>query len=791
MNINNFKVTVTEQFSRGVHFSHNIIIWFLIKGTARINLMQKSYGLKQEDFLIINKNWRYEIEETQDCLAAVVEISYSMLCEVMNKNIVRFDGNSVVNKGVKYEKFRYIMGELLNEYAINYENITLSKLSSLYKLCDYMVQYFAVARIPAEASSNMKLENILEYLEKNYNKKISLAEISSEFYMAPTSFSRYFHKEMGMTYMSYLNQLRLNIAEEALIYTNHPITEVALDTGFSNISGFNKMFKKEYGVSPRQYREQYKKGHSKEEKENKKKVEESLEKYRNRTRLTVVMEQRVKDIEICADTGNRELVANPWTKMIHLGNASTLLLAEYQKQISILKNELGFEYGVLTGIFSSEMKLRNGHNVEQINYSYLDNVLDCLVGNNIYPVISFEDQDLSIIKSSKGKAPLEYELFESYQECISVIERLIRHFVYRYGKEEVNKWEFDLWYNEFREETLSLQVEYNVVWDGIYECIRSILPDARIGGSGTGPSVGYDRQMEFYQKWKQAKNRPDFISVNMMPYYQSENRKALEPIRRELKDFILEDMNELKRVLEHTGFSEVPVCALMWNLSLVQRNYFNDTLAKAATMLLQMTQAMPEISAAAFYPASDLQGGDFDSVNILNGACGLLSKDGIRKPAFYAMKFMNRLLKCQISKGEHHIITTDGRGNMAILLFNSKGLNHNYYSRPEEEIGLDVVDNIFLDSDVLEITLTLSNMKNGKYHIHKQIIGVGYGDILNEWRHIGTELPLTLDDMNYMNHKCIPHRENHEVDVKNEKLLLIERLNPHESMLLEIEAAKN
>ena len=62
---------------------------------------------------------------------------------------------------------------------------------------------------------------------------------------------------------------------------------------------------------------------------------------------------------------------------------------------------------------------------------------------------------------------------------------------------------------------------------------------------------------------------------------------------------------------------------------------------------------------------------------------------------------------------------------------------------------------------------------------------------MNEWRHIGTELPLTLDDMNYMNHKCIPHRENHEVDVKNEKLLLIERLNPHESMLLEIEAAKN
>lgn len=57
--------------------------------------------------------------------------------------------------------------------------------------------------------------------------------------------------------------------------------------------------------------------------------------------------------------------------------------------------------------------------------------------------------------------------------------------------DEVNNWISDLWSNEFTEKTLGLKQRYSVVWNAVYDCIRSLVPHAQVGGSGTRPSLGY------------------------------------------------------------------------------------------------------------------------------------------------------------------------------------------------------------------------------------------------------------------------------------------------------------
>ena len=74
---------------------------------------------------------------------------------------------------------------------------------------------------------------------------------------------------------------------------------------------------------------------------------------------------------------------------------------------------------------------------------------------------------------------------------------------------------------------------------------------------------------------------------------------------------------------------------------------------------------------------------------MLYGGTGIITKDGILKPAGFAFDFLNRLLPYYIGKGENCILTTDGHGSYGILCHNAKKLNYNYYLSAENELDKD------------------------------------------------------------------------------------------------------
>ncbi|MBS1335575.1 MAG: helix-turn-helix transcriptional regulator [Blautia sp.] len=99
-----------------------------------------------------------------------------------------------------------------------------------------------------------KLREVLYYIQKNYNKKISLSEVSDQFYFNASTVSRMFVKYLGINYIEYVNTLRLEKAKEMLGNSKMNVSEVAERTGFESLSYFSKQFKKKYGVSPQDFR---------------------------------------------------------------------------------------------------------------------------------------------------------------------------------------------------------------------------------------------------------------------------------------------------------------------------------------------------------------------------------------------------------------------------------------------------------------------------------------------------------------------------------------------------------
>jgi AraC-like DNA-binding protein len=72
--------------------------------------------------------------------------------------------------------------------------------------------------------------------------------------LSPSAFSRLFRRTTGMTFTQFLNRVRLGQAARLLQETDHVISEIAINSGFENLSNFNRRFRERYGRSPREYR---------------------------------------------------------------------------------------------------------------------------------------------------------------------------------------------------------------------------------------------------------------------------------------------------------------------------------------------------------------------------------------------------------------------------------------------------------------------------------------------------------------------------------------------------------
>lgn len=101
--------------------------------------------------------------------------------------------------------------------------------------------------------SNNLICNILDYIDVNINSKISIEDLEHRFYYNRYYIMKLFKKELNITILDYINKLRIyNSTKE--ISNNEKIIKIALNNGFYSLEYFSEMFKKEIGVSPREYK---------------------------------------------------------------------------------------------------------------------------------------------------------------------------------------------------------------------------------------------------------------------------------------------------------------------------------------------------------------------------------------------------------------------------------------------------------------------------------------------------------------------------------------------------------
>jgi AraC-like DNA-binding protein len=175
-------------------------------------------------------------------------------------------------------EFKFVKRALeLAERGIQIVDQTLNDVSSIMLQLPYlekfdrMLSFFRLLNIIGESENNIPLASeeyvkkrfepankrinlIHEYFLFNYRKEVNLAEIASMVNMAEGSLCRFFREKAGCTPFEYLNRIKTDFACKFLMDEDMSITDVALESGFNNLSHFNKQFKRNTGMTPSEYR---------------------------------------------------------------------------------------------------------------------------------------------------------------------------------------------------------------------------------------------------------------------------------------------------------------------------------------------------------------------------------------------------------------------------------------------------------------------------------------------------------------------------------------------------------
>lgn len=247
------------------HWHRAIEIIYLLEGELLIGIEGKAITLKAGQFIVVNANIIHSNKATQHNKYILLQIPVDFIEMFLpNINQIMF----VVNDGkgsnqqeinqLKHilRKMKQVDDEKQDGFLLRFNGLVFDFLFLLYR--HFSVKLFQ-SQLRAQKKDLDRLNIILNYIQKNYVRQISLDEIAKVAIFQPMYFCRFFKKYMGVTFIEYQNELRLSFIYRDLIETKDPIYEILERHGFNNYKLFRRMFHEHFGDTPLKIRKRIKK----------------------------------------------------------------------------------------------------------------------------------------------------------------------------------------------------------------------------------------------------------------------------------------------------------------------------------------------------------------------------------------------------------------------------------------------------------------------------------------------------------------------------------------------------
>ncbi|MDY0236190.1 MAG: helix-turn-helix domain-containing protein [Gudongella sp.] len=405
--INIFLTSIKEY---PLHWQDAIEVLFVLKGSVTLGVESETYTLNERELEIINPNEVYRIEsKDEDNLVLLIQIDPRFFEKYYDDARDTFfytnSSKDNIQDDEKYNKLRSFISILvyeavskLDDYEDQIEDALLDMMYHLLNQFHYL--FYEEESLREDEFQLERYHRIMKYLSNNYMNKVSLQDIAKQEFLTSQYLSFKIKEVFGRSFNEYLNQIRVEESTKLLLDTDKPIGEIAEDVGFSHVRYYNKHFKIHYNCTPVQYRKKYKV--SEKLLERMKKIEyleikEAIPYLQNYLLDYERFNYDNKIIKLDIDLNRDAIGEFSKPTVIDLGDISLLLEEENRRVLSEIQSEIGFKYGLIDNLFSDNMDIYKGKNKRFINWTRVENIIEFIIDQKVFPVISTKGVERYII----------------------------------------------------------------------------------------------------------------------------------------------------------------------------------------------------------------------------------------------------------------------------------------------------------------------------------------------------------------------------------------------------------
>ncbi len=360
----------------------------------------------------------------------------------------------------------------------------------------------------------------------------------------------------------------------------------------------------------------------------------------------------------------------------------TLIRDDSQAQLKLAVDELGFRYIRFHAIFHDVLGTVRTENGKAVySWSGIDRLYDDLLARHIKPFVElgFTPQALATSKNSifYWNGNTSHPKLAGWQELVAAF---VHHLEERYGKDEVRTWYFEVW----NEPNLSGfwegadQKAYFELYDATATTIKSVDPALRVGGPSTAGAAWVP---EFLAHVKQSGAPIDFVTTHtygvdggfLDEQGQSDVKLNASP------DAIVGDVRRVRHEIAASPFPKLPLYFTEWSTSYTPRDPLHDSYISAPYILSKLKACQGLVQGMSYWTYSDLFEEPGPPTAPFQGGFGLLNPEGIRKPAFFAYKYLHALQGSSIASGDEQAMLATADGNLTAVIWD--------FEQPEQKVS--------------------------------------------------------------------------------------------------------
>lgn len=427
----------------------------------------------------------------------------------------------------------------------------------------------------------------------------------------------------------------------------------------------------------------------------------------------------------------------------------TLMRPDSLAQLKTVRDELGFRYVRFHAIFHDALGTYKEIDGKPIyDWSKIDALYDQLLAMGIRPFVELGFTPEAMKTSNqqiffwKGNTS-----HPNPAKWTALVEQFMRHLRQRYGDGEVRHWYFEVW----NEPNLAGfwegadQPAYFALYDATARAIKRIDPQLKVGGPATAGAAWVP---EFIAHVVASDVPLDFITAHTYGVTggfldeQGKDDTKLSPS----DDAITGDVRRVRHEIQASARPSLPLYFTEWSTSYTPRDPVHDSYVSAAYILSKLKAVDGLVQGMSYWTYSDLFEEPGPPTAPFQGGFGLLNPQGIRKPAYFAYKYLHKLGSNALKTHDPQSLATWNGNTLKALVWSFQLPKQNLSNRPFYTRVLPALP-------AAAVNLDLHGMPAGNYRVAIYRTGFEANDAYTAYLRMGSPTTLTIDQRRLLQKK--------------------------------------